>query len=297
MMSKSIRTYRCIDCNKEMGPFAKKMDGYFRCAKCIASYHYENNNRSWRNIWTKAEDEILDQEYGTIPNVELAKKLNRSKNAIEVRAHFRNLTTKLVAQQKNCVDCGVELSRSAWNNPTIIRCFPCAMAIRSGENHHNWKGGISELGSTVHCLLKYVWINPILQRDGFTCQFCKKHGGDMEAHHLRSYASIRDLILKRCPELDVTKFNDRKVLALRIVEEHVLEDGVTLCVECHRNIHRSHGVNCLGSPNGNAEGNQQPSRENVLKFVPRKVQRSTLEDTQTNKSDTSAPFAKTLIAK
>ena len=44
----------------------------------------------------------------------------------------------------------------------------------------------------------------------------------------------------------------------------------------------------LGHPNEKDEGNQQPSRQNVLKLVRRKVQRPTGEDAQTNNPDTSA---------
>jgi hypothetical protein len=47
------------------------------------------------------------------------------------------------------------------------------------------------------------------------------------------------------------------------------------------------GGELLEHPNGNAEGNQQPSRLNV-QIVNRKVQRLMGEDAQTNKPNTSA---------
>lgn len=44
----------------------------------------------------------------------------------------------------------------------------------------------------------------------------------------------------------------------------------------------------LETPNGKAEGNQQPSQSNVVKIVDWKVQRLMGEETTTNKPDTSA---------
>lgn len=260
-MTTNKRTYKqtyCLDCGKKLGAGAFWVKEYERCAKCANQYYYKRNIRGKGINWTKAEDQILEQEYGTMPNKELAKKLNRSKNSIEVRAHYRKLTTKLVAVKKYCIDCGVILSRASVSRGSIVRCFKCAMKLRAKENHHNWKGGVSKLDSIVHCLLKPVWINPILERDSFTCQLCGKHGGDMEIHHLRLYVEIRDLILKQYSDLDMQDFDNRKALALKIVEEHVLSDGITLCISCHHDVHKSHGVNCLGTPQN--EDNQQPSQ-------------------------------------
>lgn len=61
---------------------------------------------------------------------------------------------------------------------------------------------------------------------------------------------------------------------------------------CHTSIHFPEKLGeLLGTPNGNAEGNQQPSRGKVVQLVPRKVQRLTAEDTTTDKADTSARHA------
>lgn len=82
---------------------------------------------------------------------------------------------------------------------------------------------------------------------------------------------------------------------------YAIENLVTLCRKCHARIKgketqwedyftriiRKSGE-LLETPNGKAEGNQQPSQSNVVKIVDWKVQRLMGEETTTNKPDTSA---------
>ena len=54
----------------------------------------------------------------------------------------------------------------------------------------------------------------MFKRDAFTCQRCHDNrGGNLEAHHLNSYTDFPD-------------------------ERFVLENGITLCRECHKEFHR-----------------------------------------------------------
>lgn len=55
------------------------------------------------------------------------------------------------------------------------------------------------------------WSREIFERDDFTCALCGIRGGDLEAHH----------IITRAESFKLT---------------YVLENGITLCVSCHRKI-------------------------------------------------------------
>lgn len=60
-----------------------------------------------------------------------------------------------------------------------------------------------------------IWHNKVLKRDNYFCQVCgsKKH---LEVHHLESYSST--------PQLRTS-----------------LNNGITLCYKCHKNIHHQYG--------------------------------------------------------
>ena len=240
--------------------------------------------------WTKTDIILLQEHYGKIPNKDLAAMLGTSKQAIQHKAHRLGITTRLVAEKRYCIDCGKELCRAASWNKIGKRCRACADANHAGENHHNWNGGVAALRSLVHVILKPVWIDPIMRRDNFTCQECGTRGGEMNVHHLQSYSSIRDSVLSQHPHLNLHKFADKKRAALLIVEEHDLEDGVTLCVDCHVNAHKLNSGELLGHPTvaGSDEGNQQPSLANIVQFVARKVQRLEGEEAKANNPSTSA---------
>lgn len=88
---------------------------------------------------------------------------------------------------------------------------------KKGKNNPRWKGGITKKN---HCdTAKYKELRrKIFQRDNFTCLICKKMGGNLECHHLKEWAKY--------PEL---RFN--------------INNCITLCENCHKNIHKRMIVN------------------------------------------------------
>lgn len=62
----------------------------------------------------------------------------------------------------------------------------------------------------------YEWAHEVKRRDNHTCQACGIRGVPMHAHHLESYAWNRELRLD-------------------------LNNGITLCIHCHRDFHDACG--------------------------------------------------------
>lgn len=79
-----------------------------------------------------------------------------------------------------------------------------------GSANSNYKHGLTDLFHSIRTSAKYKrWRNIIFKRDDWTCQICKKRGGDIEADHIKSFSKF--------PEL---RFH--------------LSNGRTLCRECHK---------------------------------------------------------------
>jgi 5-methylcytosine-specific restriction endonuclease McrA len=85
---------------------------------------------------------------------------------------------------------------------------------RTGERNPMYKDGLvaqrrGERFSTLYAR----WRRDIFRRDRFTCQKCgDDRGGNLNAHHVKAFATF--------PEL---RYN--------------VDNGITLCVRCHRNEH------------------------------------------------------------
>ena len=63
------------------------------------------------------------------------------------------------------------------------------------------------------CKAYSEWRKAVFERDNYTCQSCGKHGGTLNAHHIKPYAKYEKL------RTDI-------------------DNGTTLCLDCHRKIHR-----------------------------------------------------------
>jgi hypothetical protein len=85
----------------------------------------------------------------------------------------------------------------------------------AGDKHPCWKGGITSQNKIIRHSPEFEeWRKMVFKRDDYTCQECDKRGnGELHAHHIKSFA--------RYPEL---RFE--------------VDNGLTLCEDCHRKTFR-----------------------------------------------------------
>lgn len=57
------------------------------------------------------------------------------------------------------------------------------------------------------------WRTNVFKRDNFTCQICGQVGRILNAHHIKSFAKYKKL-------------------------RHTVSNGITLCKECHKRVHK-----------------------------------------------------------
>lgn len=140
--------------------------------------------------------------------------------------------------KSKCIDCNIEVSR-----PEYVRCDSCDRKYRIGENHHSWKGGISNLISIIKGFNEYRnWRTSVFQRDHYTCQDCGINNGKgttiwLEAHHIKPLSIILKEFLQKYNQFSTVE--EKYILArlaLSYPEFWDITNGETLCEKCHDKI-------------------------------------------------------------
>ncbi len=160
-----------------------------------------------------------------------------------------------------CPQCGGERTITGSNLTKIQggvisgRCKSCATKLRLGQNprrwddehkalfteqfrrprpnqvgsgNHKWKGGITSWRNCLRGTAAYgQWRRQIFVRDGFRCQLCGEIGLRLEAHHIVLLSTLLE-------ENGITSIDD----AIECQSLWDTENGVTMCEDCHTNIHK-----------------------------------------------------------
>jgi len=94
----------------------------------------------------------------------------------------------------------------------------CKVKTLRGKNHPRWQGGKSLETQRARAKTVYKkWREAVFKRDNYTCQKCKRRSKkgeriEINAHHIEH-------------------------LAINKEKRYDINNGVTLCVECHRKEH------------------------------------------------------------
>ncbi len=110
-----------------------------------------------------------------------------------------------------------ESVKKLWNDPEYRNKQSEAHKGKHGPEASNWQGGKSK---EVHLIRNSpemaIWREFVFERDNYQCQECLKWGGELRAHHSKSFAEY--------PRLRFQTWN-----------------GITLCEDCHRIYHSGGG--------------------------------------------------------
>jgi 5-methylcytosine-specific restriction endonuclease McrA len=123
---------------------------------------------------------------------------------------------------KYCVDCGKEIN---------LRATRCQCCMSKGSNNAMWQGGITPFRAKIRLLFEYrQWRSDVFTRDSFTCNHCGCIGGKLQAHHVIPL----NLLLQK---YEITNIEQ----AICCSEIWNINNGITLCVKCHNEVHKIGG--------------------------------------------------------
>ena len=118
-----------------------------------------------------------------------------------------------------CQDCGETTTQYSSK-----RCVECHRKTMIGETSPNYRGGITPLRQAIMSIWQYKnWRTGVFLRDDYTCQHCGGYGGTLHADHKKSFA-----LIVRENKIDSIQS------ALNCKELWDIENGQTLCLECHK---------------------------------------------------------------
>lgn len=152
-------------------------------------------------------------------------------------AAIRSWANRKMDKSKVCLVCGNNyLVRYTFSKKQVMKSKYCSQECRvkshkarkiseqglinmlmgssRGPEHYRWKGGITTENIKIRNSHKYkIWRKSVFNRDSRSCRMCFYKGDQVHAHHIKSFSKHPDL-----------RFD--------------INNGITLCKECHKNEHK-----------------------------------------------------------
>ena len=160
----------------------------------------------------------MKYEHGKNPNSRngFKKGVKRSKN------HQINLT-KALRGRKFSIQARKKMSKLARQR------------VMEGK-HNNYKGGVTPLGHLIRESCKYkLWRESIFKRDNYTCLLCGTKGCTLNADHITPFSMILSMFrIANTLNGKILDYNKLYIKALRFKPFWDINNGRTLCLECHK---------------------------------------------------------------
>lgn len=113
------------------------------------------------------------------------------------------------------------IAKTSKDKYCSLDCYNKDRHMPSKENHWNWKGGITSENDALRKSKAYKdWQTKVFQKDHYCCKYCGSKN-KLNAHHIYSW--------NQYPE-----------------KRFIVDNGLTLCEECHRKIHNKYGYSYKG---------------------------------------------------
>ena len=133
----------------------------------------------------------------------------RVKNSIARKGNNGKIGSKQSEETKKKISEAHRGKKKPWAGKFLTEAGRQKLRDKCGNKCYNWKGGITPLNKAIRNSFEYkAWRKSVFERDNWTCVWCRKRGGYIEADHIKPFAYY--------PEL-----------------RFAIDNGRTLCRECH----------------------------------------------------------------
>lgn len=167
---------------------------------------------------------ISECRKGVYPSLETKEKMSCAKKG-KIPKNIHLLNSPEVIAKRNLTNIGHVVTEATRNKIALSRIgeknWSKLPEVRKkmresrlgrflGEKCGAWKGGVTSINKQIRGSDMYIqWRKLVFERDNYTCQWCKKRGGKIEADHIKPFAWFLDF------RFDIT-------------------NGKTLCTDCHK---------------------------------------------------------------
>src|SRR3990167_3306149 len=206
---------QCKYCNEAFKIKPSRENKAFYCTKICMIEDYRirwkgENNPNYINSLHKT-CKLCEKQYGSYSK---KRKFCSVCKIIEVKrkAKFckpcRKKGSKVTTNCKNC-----QLSCIGWKGRSKKFCSKsCQYKFYKGKGNPHYIDGRNPINKAIRNSQEYkLWREAVFKRDNWICQECGQVGGELNADHIKPFALFRELRLS-------------------------LNNGRTLCVNCHRKI-------------------------------------------------------------
>lgn len=195
--------YFCKKCNKQIS----YRQNY--CRSCSFKEKYKNPKN--HPMYGKHHSIQSKKSIGVANSLKIGIKASNYKHGrySKIYKFYCLLCSKVLSHKTNSKYCHIcsSLLRKGIKRPNHS-------LFMKGKNNPNYKHGKSKFRNRFQVTRKYKdWRQFIFQRDNYTCQKCNQKGGNLEAHHIKPFNLFPKLRLQK-------------------------DNGITLCLICHKNLHR-----------------------------------------------------------
>lgn len=171
---------------------------------------------------SKGKNNSFYGKHHTIESIEKIKKPQRGNIPWNNGIKCPQISKSLIGKKKS-PETGKNISKAKLGKPSKRKGMHQPQT--TGDKNPNWKGGITPLLLQIRMCFEYrIWRSEIFKRDNYTCIVCSKQGYNLNAHHYPiSFSTIME------------KYNiDTFEKAVNCIELWDINNGVTLCEDCHR---------------------------------------------------------------